>query len=328
MRRLLSGCLLFLVVVAAACAGLWWLVYGDRRLPLAPAVVDVAPGSSIAAIAQQLQQSAVVSSARLLTLYLRSQHLGANIQAAEYDFPAHESLAETAAVLAGGGHPANVWITIPEGYTSREIARKLAAFGFGSMQAFMAMVAHTNFRIDGTASKSLEGFLFPDTYLIPRHATQAAIASIMIKQFMHELPAHHAELARRLGFSLPQIVTIASMVEREAKVDDERRTMAGVYYNRLRLGMPLEVDATIEYALPQHKNALSLNDLHIDSPYNTYRYRGLPPTPIANPGRRSLLAAFYPAKTDYLYYVYRGRGRHEFSRTLDEQQAAERKYLH
>jgi len=118
------------------------------------------------------------------------------------------------------------------------------------------------------------------------------------------------------------------MVEREAKVDDERALIAAVIYNRLHRGMPLEIDATIEYALPRHKTQLSYGDLALDSPYNTYRHVGLPPTPIANPGRKSLLAAFRPATVDYLYYVYRGNGRHEFSRTLEEQQAAERKYLH
>ena len=149
----------------------------------------------------------------------------------------------------------------------------------------------------------------------------------MTTQFAKELPPHSDRLARRLGFTVPQVVTIASMVEREAKVDDERPLIAGVIYNRLHRRMPLEIDATIEYALPHHKKKLSLHDLEIDSPYNTYRHAGLPPTPIANPGRKSLLAAFHPAKVDYLYYVYRGGGRHQFSRTLEEQQSAERKYL-
>jgi UPF0755 protein len=117
------------------------------------------------------------------------------------------------------------------------------------------------------------------------------------------------------------------MIEREAKVDVERPIIAGVIYNRLHHSMPQEIDATVEYALPRHKQQLSFHDLAVDSPYNTYKHVGLPPTPIANPGRRSLLAAFYPATVDYLYYVYRGHGRHQFSRTLQEQQAAERKYL-
>ncbi|MDQ6780387.1 MAG: endolytic transglycosylase MltG [Candidatus Eremiobacteraeota bacterium] len=327
MRVFGCGCATIALLLAVGIALLGWLIYADRRFPTTPVVSDIAPGSSTSSIAAQLRAEGVVSSARLLSGYIRTRRFGGSIQAAEYDFPAHATITEIATILAGGGHPANVWITIPEGFTARQVARRLAAAGFGSVQTFDDIITHTRLSLDGTINKGLEGYLFPDTYLVPRHAKPTVLIGMMTQQFMRELPPQHALLARRLGFTVPQIVIIASMVEREAKVDAERAPMAGVYYNRLRIGMPLEVDATIEYALPQHKNALSFSDLRIDSPYNTYRYAGLPPTPIANPGRKSLLAAFHPAASDYLYYVYRGNGRHQFSRTLDEQRAAERKYL-
>jgi UPF0755 protein len=121
---------------------------------------------------------------------------------------------------------------------------------------------------------------------------------------------------------------LASLIEREAKADDERRLMAGVYYNRLRRKMPLEVDATIEYTFPSHKTEITRADLASDSPYNTYRHLGLPPTPIANPGRASLLAAFDPQQSPFLYYVYRGNGHHAFARTLAEHNANVERYLH
>ena len=121
--------------------------------------------------------------------------------------------------------------------------------------------------------------------------------------------------------TLPQATVIASLVEREAKIERDRPLIAGVIYNRLRLGMPLEVDATIEYALPEHKAALSFSDLKIDSPFNSYAHAGLPPTPIANPGLPSMEAALRPSKTDFLYYVYCGRGGHAFAKTLREHQA-------
>lgn len=327
MRAFGAGCATIVLLLAVGIAALAWLVYADRHLPASSVVIDIAPGSSTSLISAQLHADGVVSSAHLLSGYIRARRLGASIQAAEYDFPAHLTVAEVAAILSAGGHPANVWITIPEGFTARQVARRLASAGFGSVQTFDDLIAHTQLRFDGATSKGLEGYLFPDTYLVPRHAKPAALVGMLTQQFLRELPPQHALLARRLGYTVPQIVTIASMVEREAKVDAERALMAGVYYNRLRIGMPLEVDATIEYALPQHKNALSFSDLRIDSPYNTYRFAGLPPTPIANPGKKSLLAAFHPAGSDYLYYVYRGNGRHQFSHTLDEQQAAERKYL-
>jgi UPF0755 protein len=327
-RRIGTAFALVLLVLAAALGFVAWSVYGDRRLPVAPTTVDIAPGAGIDDIVAQLQRQGVVSSATALSLYLRAQKLTSSIQAAEYDFAPHETIAEVAQVLEGGGHPAAVWVTIPEGFTAAQIAARLAQHGLGDPAYFLFEVRRTDLDIDGARTRGLEGYLFPDTYLFPRHATPQAIAALMTRQFMRELPPHHAALARKLRFTVPQIVTIASMVEREGKVDDERPVIAGVIYNRLRRGMPLEIDATIEYALPHHKTALSFGDLALDSPYNTYRHTGLPPTPIANPGRKSLLAAFHPARVDYLYYVYRGGGRHQFSRTLQEQQAAERRYLH
>jgi len=323
------GLALAIVLIAIACIAAYvvWSVYGDRRYPVSPASVDIAPGSSIDGIVDQLQDEGVVASSSMLLFYLRAHHLTSAILAAEYDFPAHQSVADVAAILKAGGHPSATWVTIPEGFTAAQIADRLQRLGLVDAPYFLLQVEQTNLQFDGARTRGLEGYLFPDTYLVPRHTTPMAIARLMVDQFMRELPPQHARLAHHLGFTVPQIVTVASMVEREAKVDVERPVIAGVIYNRLRRGMPLEIDATIEYALPHHKTQLSFGDLALDSPYNTYRHRGLPPTPIANPGRKSLLAAFHPATVDYLYYVYRGNGRHQFSRTLEEQQAAERKYL-
>ena len=162
---------------------------------------------------------------------------------------------------------------------------------------------------------------------MPVDVTPAGAARFLVSQFRKELPSDAAARARKLGLSLPQVVTIASLVEREAKADDERPLMAGVYYNRLRLGMPLEVDATIEYVFSSHHDVITRNDLKIDSPYNTYRYAGLPPTPIANPGKASLDAAFAPKASDFLYYVYKGDGHSAFARTLGEHNANVSRYL-
>ena len=150
----------------------------------------------------------------------------------------------------------------------------------------------------------------------PRH-----IASLFTEQFYKALPRDAEVRARALHVTVPQAVTVASLVEREAKNEADRPKIAAVIYNRLRMRMPLQVDATIEYALPEHKSELSFADLRIDSPYNSYVHAGLPPTPIANPGLRSLLAALHPARTEDLYYVYCGNGRHVFAKTLAEHQA-------
>ncbi len=328
MRRVSSTLVIALGVLAFLAGIMAWFVYGDRRYPLAPATVDIAPGTTPSAIVEQLKEEGIVGSPELLLLYLRAKHMTSSILAAEYDFPAHQSIAEVASTLGSGGHPSAVWITVPEGFTAAQIAQRLERHGFAAAPYFILEVKDTDLTIDGHRTRGLEGYLFPDTYLFPRHASAQAIAALMTAQFLRELPAQHAKLAKKLHMTVPQIVTVASMIEREAKIDAERPIIAGVIYNRLRRGMPLEIDATIEYALPQHKTQLSFGDLKLDSPYNTYKHAGLPPTPIANPGRKSLLAAFHPATVDYLYYVYRGNGRHQFSRTLEEQQAAERKYLH
>jgi UPF0755 protein len=325
MRRTLLT--VILVVLAAAVAVAGWLVFGDRRLPQSRVTVEVAPGENTSEISGQLARAGVVTSSKLLALYLRARHASLNIQAADYDFTPHLTIPEVARILMLGGRPAEVWVTVPEGFTAEQIAQRLARAGIDAAQDFMSYVRETDLTIGPWRTRGLEGYLYPNTYLLPRHASAAAIAAQMTTQFLRNLPPNAVTLARRAKLSIPQIVTIASMVEREAKVDSERPIIAGVIYNRLRLGMPLEIDATVEYALPRYKTELSFNDLAVDSPYNTYKHRGLPPTPIANPGKQSLLAAFHPAAVDYLYYVYRGHGRHVFSRTLEQQQAAERKYL-
>jgi UPF0755 protein len=317
----------FILLLSAAGVGAW-LIFADTRAPLNQVTVEVSPGESLDGVARQLRDAGVVSSARLLELYGRTRDLATHIQAADYDFPPHITLVRVADILAGGGRPAEVWITVPEGFTAAQIAGRLARSGLDGSAAFLEVTRETNLTIGPWTTRGLEGYLYPDTYLVPHHASAAQIAALMTTEFRKNLPPQAVQLAHHLKYSIPQIVTVASMIEREAKVDVERPVIAGVIYNRLRLGMPLEIDATIEYALPHHKPVLSLRDLAVDSPYNTYRHRGLPPTPIANPGKRSLFAAFHPAKVDFLYYVYRGNGRHQFSRTLEEQQAAERKYLH
>lgn len=326
MRRIATVFVVALLVGVVATFS--WLLLGDRRLPQAPTSLEVAPGASVHSIAEQLAESDVISSARILEFYLRVKMPSVTIQAAEYDFPAHATIPQIASVLAAGGHAAQVWITVPEGFTAAQIANRLAQHGVDAAPSFLAVARETDLTVDRWHTQGLEGYLYPDTYLVPLHGSAQQIATLMTNQFLRNLPAGASGIAHHLRFSIPQIVTIASMVEREAKIDAERGTIAGVIYNRLRLGMPLEIDATIEYALPHHKPELSYRDLAVESPYNTYRHKGLPPTPIANPGKKSLLAAFHPAKVDYLYYVYRGKGRHQFSRTLEEQQAAEQKYLH
>jgi UPF0755 protein len=323
--RWTAGALL-VIAVAAGCAG-WWLIDGDTARPAQQTTLVIPQGASVADIGRQLEAAGVIRSAAAFGLLVRERGDSRDIQAAEYVFAPHSSMSAIVTVLDVGGRPPTIWVTIPEGFTAAQIGALLQRRGIGTRAEFMAVVGSTNVSFGATASRGLEGYLFPDTYQVRRDATPRDVASIMTSRFMRELPRDFTSAARKLGRTVPQIVTAASLIEREAKIDAERPVMASVYYNRLRRGMPLQVDATIEYALPSHKTELSFTDLKIDSPYNTYLYAGLPPTPIANPGRASLNAAFHPAATGYLYYVYKGKGRHQFSNTLDQQQAAERRFL-
>jgi UPF0755 protein len=181
--------------------------------------------------------------------------------------------------------------------------------------------------VGGERTPNLEGYLFPSTYLIPTGDSVDQVAKILVDQFRRELPPDAPERAKALGRTVPEVVTIASLIEREGKADEDRPLIASVIYNRLRLGMPLEVDASIEYTFPEHHDVITKRDLETDSPYNTYRHTGLPPTPIANPGKASLDAAFRPAKSDYLYYVAKPDGHSAFAKTLQEHNANVARYL-
>ncbi len=320
------------IVVAAgvivAAAGLWFrdAVYGDRSLPVAPATFVVPRGSTLGDVVAGLQSAGIVAHPIALRLLARFRDDEADVQSGQFRFPAHQTSDEILRRLVSGAVDA-LWVTFPEGFTAREMGSRLAEHRLVDASGFDRYAARTGLVVDGTRTKSLEGFLFPSTYLVPVGADAGRIARIFTDQFFTELPANAASKARALGLTVPQVITVASLIEREAQADDERAIMAGVYYNRLRAGMPLEVDATIEYVFPEHHTVITRRDLEIDSPYNTYRHAGLPPTPIANPGKASIDAAFAPVHSQFLYYVYKGNGHHAFAKTLEEHNANVERYL-
>ena len=324
-----SIAILVTVGVIVTASALWFrnAVYVDRSLPARPATVVVPRGSSFGAVVGILERAGVLAHPLAFRILARLRHDEADIEAGAFAFPAHRSSDEILRMLVSNGAQTAVWVTIPEGFTARQIAQTLAAHRLGAAPAFESTFMHGGLRIAGSRTPTLEGYLFPSTYLFPVETSPALAAKIMTDQFRTELPPHAVADARALGVTVEQAVTIASMVEREAKADDERALMAGVYYNRLRLGMPLEVDATIEYIFPEHHDVITKRDLEIDSPYNTYVHTGLPPTPIANPGKPSLDAAFAPERSEFLYYVYKGDGHHAFAKTLAEHNANVARYL-
>jgi UPF0755 protein len=307
-------------LVAVAVGWYWYAVYRDRSHPPRPTQVVLEEGSTLDEIARRLAAAGVIGNALTFRILARTRGQDVGARAGEYRFAAHQTQDEVLRALVSSGAQVAAWVTIPEGFTAAQIAARLQDAGVGRSAEFMQSFMHNNVVVGGTRTKNLEGFLFPSTYLVPLADAPRQVDEQLTAEFFKQLPPDAAADARALHVTLPQAVTVASLVEREAKTDADRPRIAGVIYNRLRANMPLQVDATIEYALPEHKDVLSLRDLKIDSPYNSYAHTGLPPTPIANPGRPSLEAALHPSKSDDFYYVYCGHGRHVFAKTLAEHQ--------
>jgi UPF0755 protein len=317
------------VGVIVGAASLWFrdAVYIDDALPAQQTDVIVPNGATFGQVASLLRERGVLAHPFVFRLLARLRRVDSDVKAGEYRFPAHQTSDAVLQRLVRGEQFA-VWVTIPEGYTAREIAQTLASRSLGDAARYeRTFLRSGGVGIDGAQTRSLEGYLFPSTYLIPIDDSPEAVASILVDQFRRELPADAERRARALGRSVPDVVTVASLIEREGKVDQDRPLIASVIYNRLRLGMPLEVDAAIEYTFPEHHDVITKRDLAIDSPYNTYRHTGLPPTPIANPGKASLDAAFGPATSDYLYYVAKSDGHSVFAKTLAEHNANVERYL-
>jgi len=202
-------------------------------------------------------------------------------------------------------------ITIPEGYTSIKIAELLETKEITNKEAFLELIKDKE--------KSPEGYLFPETYEVPKKYGAENMIKVMLSNFNRVATENNfTEKSEEIGFSLDQIIILASIIEKEAKFNDEKNRVSSVFHNRLKTGMKLQSCATIQYILGTPKEKLDENDLKIESPYNTYLYKGLPPGPICNPGLDSIMAALEPTEEDYLYFVLGENGRHIFSKTYEE----------
>lgn len=322
---LLAGTYLLLAYAGSA-------VGGDKT----PVTVVVRRGETAESIGARLRENGLVRWGVGFAVIARLSGRASGIQPGAYRFDRTMSVPQMLDRLVNG-EVAAVWITIPEGFTIRQIADRLARRGLVDRAAFLTVV---NSRGRGFAdivdvpAGSLEGYLFPSTYLIPLDASPREIVSEMLRAFrskvMSPLSRDIADAAANPGTrSKPEVlydvIIVASMIEREAKIPRDCGLISAVIWNRLRRGMKLEVDATVQYARGEHRGRLYYEDLRVESPYNTYLHPGLPPGPIANPGLASIRAALHPARVDYLYYVARPDGSHIFSRTLAEHNAAKQR---
>jgi UPF0755 protein len=214
-------------------------------------------------------------------------------------------------------------VTIPEGYAIADIAPLLARTLGVEEDSVLAATRDSTLRekLD-VPTPTLEGYLFPDTYSFPDGTTGRAAVEAMVRRFEQVWQPEWNEKLQQMALSRHDIMTLASIVEKEAKLPAERPVIAAVYLNRLRIGMRLQADPTVQYALGRHASRLFYKDLRVDSPYNTYKYPGLPPGPIASPGEASIEAALYPANVPYLYFVAHPDGHHEFRQTFSEHSQA------
>ncbi len=291
--------------------------------------VAIEPGSSTRAIGQRLVDAGVVKDSATFRAALWRTGRARSLQAGEFRFDRPMTPAEVIEKIARG----DVYqrrITFPEGLTMHEMARIFEEQGFGKRTAFVEAARDTSaIRDIDPAAGDLEGYLFPETYALPRDTTAAKLTALMVARFRQLFTSEMQQAAQALELTPRQAVTLASLVEKETATPSERPMVAAVYLNRRKIGMGMQADPTVIYALQKagrYDGNLRRDDLQFDSPYNTYRYPGLPPGPIASPGLASLQATVAPAKVDYLYFVSRNDGSHVFARTLAEHNDNVRQY--
>lgn len=325
--------LLLVLLLVLVVSG--WQLFNLQLQPVDRAdvtTIDVRlPESSTAGnVAALLSQNGLIRNQKVFLFYCRQQGLDKQLKAGLYELSRSMSVPQLAGKIAEGSVKSRT-MTIPEGYTVKQIGDLLVKEKICTQQQWVAAltaVGDYDFLPPRTTTpeRRLEGYLYPDTYSIDEASSAQDILSMMLDHFQSQWDEQFAAQAEIKKISVREVVIVASLIEREARVAEERERIAGVIFNRLQTGMPLQIDATIIYSLGEHREMLTYKDLEIDSPYNTYKYAGLPAGPIASPGGSSIAAALAPEANNYFYYVAKGDGSHHFSTTYAEHLAAKAKY--
>ena len=291
--------------------------------------IYIPPGSNAGNVARLLKEQGLLHTKLPFRLWLRRYNLDRSLKAGEYRFSGGTTPIEIAERLSRG----DIYfrsITIPEGLTAQETVELLARTGFGDREKLEALLLRTGLIQDlNPSAKNLEGYLFPETYRFGRRDDEEAVIGAMVNQFRNRIDRILKESPLPDGWSIAHIVTLASMIEKEVKTPSEQPIVASVIFNRLRRNMTLGIDATIIYAMKlagTWNGNIRRSDLQMESPYNTYIHRGLPPGPICSPGESTIRAALNPEKTDYLYYVSKNDGTHQFSKDLRSHNNAVNRY--
>lgn len=323
-QKLIEYKLHIILVISLLCFG--GVVYGITQQAATATgekfVIVVKPGMGGKAIGNLLYEQGAIKNVFLFQMISKIQGMESSLQAGEYVINKNMTMQQIVAMLAKG-ETAYQQITIPEGYTTDQIAKLLQEKQLGNAGEFkkisQSFVPYTYMvNANPNVIYKAEGYLFPNTYRISKGATEEQILRMMTVQFDKQLTEDMRAKAAEMNLSIKEVVILASLVEKEAQLPADRPIIAGVFLNRLKLNMPLQSCATIQYILGYPKAELSVQDTEIPSPYNTYQHMGLPPGPIANPGIAAIKAVLYPEKTDYIYFVADKQGAHHFSKTYDE----------
>lgn len=317
----------FLVAVCLAT-----LVYhvssflGQAIAPPEERLIRIKPGTSFTSIAQTLATAGIIDDARLFILLARWEDATGHIHAGEYRFAGPATPGQILRRLTAGD-VRKLQITIPEGFNLEEIAARLEAAEIAPATEILRLAADPALleRL-GIEADTLEGYLFPETYTYTSDTLPGELLTAMVAQFEQQFTPELLAAARQQDLNRHQLVTLASIIQKEAGHNEEMPLISAVFHNRLQRGIPLQADPTVIYGIEDFDGNLTRRHLMETTPYNTYRRRGLPPGPIASPGMAALQAAAFPADTDYLYFVSKGDGSHAFSATLREHNQAVRKY--
>lgn len=288
-------------------------------------VVNIPNGSSVSTISNILYENQLIKNKDIFKIYVKVSKKAPSIKSGTYLLNQTYSNEEILDLLVSGKiHHVGNKITIPEGSTSKEIIDILIKNNIGKKEEYEALINnpsefHNKFEfLKEDDIVSLEGFLYPETYFIDEKATEKEVITIMLAGFNSVYTDEVKAQVKNSKMTLQQVVSLASIVEKEAVKDEDRPIIASVFFNRLDIGMPLQSDATIQYIFEERKKIVTYADLEIDSPYNSYKNKGLPPTPISSPGIKSIKATLNPATTKYLYFVAKMDGGNNYSETYDQ----------
>lgn len=293
--------------------------------------IFIPKGTSMESIARLFKTEGVIKDYRVFELYCELNKKASKIKAGKYSISSSMDVPEIVDVIVSGKALIDtVKFTIPEGYSLAQIVEKLNSLGVVSPEDIQTALKTEGYKYEFLGQipdreNKLEGYLFPDTYEIYKDTTAEAIIDKLLGRFDSVFTEEYRKRAKELDMTIDQVITLASIIEREAKLDSERKTISAVFHNRLKKNMMLQSCATVQYLLKEQKEVLTYKDLEIESPYNTYKHAGLPLGPIASPGMKAIEAALYPDNVDYLYFVAKNDGSHVFTKTYSEHLEAQNK---